>query len=230
LPKGRNSKVTNLFRQLHRFAEGASLSTKERYWRWASFNSPEGVSRLLSRKSLDKLNQQELSRERSDILAYLENNEDFNAVLLTDMKLVLPGDMLVKVDLMSMANSLEVRSPFLDHEVVDFAFSLPASYKINGRMKKRIVQDAFRSMLPEEIYNRPKHGFDIPMQDWFKNEMRSFIFDELLDASFLAEQGIFDPSIGLMLKDKLFSASPEESVDTIWALVVFQYWYKKYFA
>ncbi|MBA2498952.1 MAG: hypothetical protein H0V30_04435 [Chitinophagaceae bacterium] len=75
----------------------------------------------------------------------------------------------------SPANSLEVRSPFLDLEVVDFAFSLPTRYKVDGKMKKKIVQDAFRSYLPAELYNRPKKGFEIPLSAWFKKELRSLI-------------------------------------------------------
>ena len=125
------------------------------------------------------MNASVLEREREKLLKDL-NNGDFNEVLLTDMNLVLLSDMLVKVDLMSMANSLEVRSPFLDHKVVDFAFSLPSSYKIDGRLKKKIVQDAFRPMLPEELYNRPKHGFEIPLLGWFKKELWGMINDDLL--------------------------------------------------
>src|SRR5258706_541477 len=71
-----------------------------------------------------------------------------NEVLYTDMHLVLPNDMLTKVDMMSMANSLEVRTPFLDYNVVDFAFSLPAESKINKKVRKKIVRDAFRELLP----------------------------------------------------------------------------------
>ncbi len=86
-----------------------------------------------------------------------------NDILLTDMQLVLPNDMLTKVDLMSMANGLEVRSPFLDYELVNFTFSLPADYKIDSSLRKRVVQDSFRALLPAELYNRPKKGFEVPL-------------------------------------------------------------------
>ncbi|HYD20678.1 MAG TPA: asparagine synthase C-terminal domain-containing protein, partial [Flavipsychrobacter sp.] len=216
------------FRQLHRFAEGGSLSVKDRYWRWASFNTIEQTNKLLSDVSLSHVNYQRMENERQEILKSLSGN-DFNELLLTDMNLVLTGDMLVKVDLMSMANSLEVRSPFLDYKVVDFAFSLPEQYKINRDMKKRIVQDAFRNMLPDEIYNRPKHGFEIPLLDWFRKELWGLINDDLLEKSFIREQGIFNVDAVEQLKKKLHSSSPEDSHATIWALIVFQYWWKKYF-
>lgn len=228
LPRGRSNKFTNFFRQLHRFAEGGKLSAKDRYWRWASFNTVEQTNKLLSKQSIDKVNFSLMESERQNILQHLDE-DDFNKLLHTDMNLVLTGDMLVKVDLMSMANSLEVRSPFLDYRVVDFAFTLPEQYKIDGSMKKRIVQDAFRNMLPEEIYNRPKHGFEIPLLDWFKNELWGLIDDDLLNDNFVKEQGIFNVDATRALKQKLHSNSPEDSHATIWALIVFQYWWKKYF-
>lgn len=228
LPRSRNNKFTNLFRQLNRFAEGASLSESDRYWHWASFNTPAQAGALLSDKSRAQVNDAVFKQQRSEILQHFKTG-DFNEVLLTDMNLVLQSDMLVKVDMMSMANSLEVRSPFLDYKVVDFAFSLPVAYKVDSSMKKRIVQDAFRSMLPEEIYNRPKHGFEIPLLDWFRKELWGLINDDLLSKSFVEQQGIFNPVAIEQLKKKLHSANPEDSHATIWALIVFQYWWKKYY-
>lgn len=227
LPKSRNNKITNKFRQLHRFAEGANLSVKDRYWRWASYNTAQKATSLLHPDVAGGINKALLKEKQSDILRYLNDN-DFNEVLLTDMNLVLLSDMLVKVDLMSMANSLEVRSPFLDYKVVDFAFGLPSSYKIDDKLKKKIVQDAFRSMLPEALYNRPKHGFEIPLLDWFRKELWSMIDTDLLEKKFVTEQGIFQVEAVELLKKKLLSNNPEDSHATIWALIVFQYWWKKY--
>lgn len=228
LPRSRNNKVTNIFRQVHRFAEGGKLPVKERYWRWASFNTQEKASKLLHPDALAQADYALLQTEKGELLQHMKTG-DFNELLLSDMNLVLLSDMLVKVDLMSMANSLEVRSPFLDYKVVDFAFSLPEQYKVDAKMKKRIVQDAFRSMLPDEIYNRPKHGFEIPLLDWFRKELWSLINDDLLERNFVAEQGIFNVEETERLKKKLHSNNPEDSHATIWALIVFQYWWKKYF-
>lgn len=229
LPRSRNGKLTNKFRQLHRFAEGAKLSSADRYWRWASFNTADQASALLNTGSVGKIDRSEAEVQRAAILSAIQSN-DFNEVLLTDMNLVLLSDMLVKVDLMSMAASLEVRSPFLDYKVVDFAFGLPVDYKLSGGMKKRIVQDAFRSMLPEAIYNRPKHGFEIPLLGWMRKELWGLINDDLLEDNFVKEQGIFNPDAISALKKKLHSANPEDTHATIWALIVFQYWWKKYMA
>lgn len=227
LPRSRNNKMTNIFRQLYRFADGASLSAKDRYWRWASFNTREQTNLLLNPDTIMQVDYSVMEHERAELLRHFKTG-DFNEVLQTDMDLVLLSDMLVKVDLMSMANSLEVRSPFLDNKVVDFAFSLPAAYKIDSQLKKKIVQDAFRPMLPEEIYNRPKHGFEIPLLGWFRKELWGLINDDLLSSSFIKQQGIFNPVAIEQLKKKLHSNNPEDSHATTWALIVFQYWWKKY--
>lgn len=229
LPHSRNNKWTNKFRQLHRFASGAKLSIADRYWQWASFCSPTKAAEFLDAHILSQADRQKSDAVRQELLSTLKS-EDFNEVLLTDVQLVLLNDMLVKVDLMSMANSLEVRSPFLAKDVVDFAFTLPSAYKVDGNMKKKIVQDAFRPLLPAELYNRPKHGFEIPLLDWFRNELWSRIDQDLLQHSFVSEQGIFDVAQIELLKKKLLSTNPEDSHATIWALMVFQHWWKKYLA
>ncbi len=135
--------------------------------------------------------------------------------------------MLTKVDLMSMANSLEVRTPFLDYEVVNFAFSLPSSFKIDKNFQKKIVKDTFRNLLPEEIYSRGKQGFEVPLLKWFRTELKSMITDDLLDDNFIIEQNLFDPVEIKKLKQQLFSTNPGEIHARIWGLIVFQYWWKK---
>jgi asparagine synthase (glutamine-hydrolysing) len=154
---------------------------------------------------------------------------DLNELLEADMQLVLPNDMLSKVDLMSMAHGLEVRVPFLDHHIIAYAFQLPVASKINGQMKKRILQDTFRDLIPAELYNRPKQGFEVPLKKWFKTSMKSMIKDDLLGDQFIESQNIFDPIVIRKLKKQLFSINPGDAHATIWALIVFQWWWKKYF-
>lgn len=224
LPKSRNNKLTNVNRQLYKFSQGAILSNKERYWLWASIQTEDDVEKLLP----NFVNQQDYKERKDSLLSSIQNQGSFNDVLLTDTKMVLVNDMLRKVDAMSMANSLEVRTPFLDYRIVNFAFSLPVEFKINGKMKKRILQDAFRNDLPEEVYNRPKHGFEVPLLSWFKNELRLTIEDDLLGDDFIQEQGIFNVQATQQLKKQLFSQNPNDSAATIWAIIVFNTWWKKY--
>ena len=219
LPKSRNNKTGNKIRQLAKFAEGMKLDNKERYWRWAGFAGGEEV--FISKEKKDE----EYERRKKDILKNI--NDDYNSVLLTDMKLVLENDMLVKVDRMSMSRSLEVRVPFLDDKIVDFAFSLPANYKIDNHQRKKILKDAFKIYLPEELINRGKQGFEVPLLKWFQTDLKLMITDDLLSDEFIKEQNIFNVEGVKNLKAQLFSGNPNDAVAQVWALIVFQYWWKK---
>jgi asparagine synthase (glutamine-hydrolysing) len=225
LPKSRNSKTGNKIRQLKRFSEGQKLGLKERYWRWA------GVGTEMEAKNIFRnFRNDEYASRKNEILKYIGENGDINDVLLTDMHLVLVNDMLMKVDLMSMANSLEVRTPFLDYTVVDFAFSLPASSKIDSGGRKKIVRDTFRKLLPEELYSRKKQGFEVPLLKWFRTDLKSMITNELLSEDMIREQKLFDYNEVKNLITELYSNNPGDAVARVWGLIVFQYWWKKYFA
>jgi len=228
LPKSRDNKISNLFRQLNRFSEGVSLSAKERYWNWASTFSEKELNKLISSQTKLRIDGAVIQNIKNGYLSEI-SNEDFNSVLKADIDLVLAGDMLVKVDLMSMANSVEVRSPFLDPAVIEFAFSLPSDYKINKQGRKRILKDSFRQLLPEVIYQRGKQGFEVPMLQWFRNELHSLIFEDLLKDDFIKEQGLFDSDFISDMKKQLHSTKSENIVEQLWVLIVFQYWYKKHF-
>lgn len=229
LPKSRNSALGNKVRQFERFAQGMKLNEAERYWRWASFNSEQQALNLLSPQARHQLQTPDYHKEKRHLLRHFSNSNDLNELLYTDVELVLTNDMLTKVDLMSMANSLEVRVPFLDHEVAEFAFQLPVDSKINRQMKKRILQDSFRELLPPELYQRPKHGFEVPLLKWFRGELKSMIVEDLLEDNFIVEQNIFDLKSIQQLKAKLFSVNPEDVHAQIWGLIVFQFWWKKHF-
>ncbi len=228
LPKSRNNFFSNRIRQLERFSRALHHAPAERYWQWAALTPAGKALKLLSDNSLANLNRQLFEQQKESWLATIPENESLNDILLTDMKLVLPNDMLTKVDLMSMANSLEVRNPFLDVEFVNFVATLPADYKINRNLRKRIVQDAFRTLLPPELYNRPKKGFEVPLLKWFRGEMKALILDDLLAEKFIREQNIFSWAEVNNLKKQLFSANPGDVHAQIWALVVFQWWWNRY--
>lgn len=229
LPQSRSNPWANKARQLARFAEGIKLSSKERYWRWAGFTNEGAAMNLLSEQSKANLSLAHYHTSKSEILKSIPDRESINDILYTDMGLVLSNDMLTKVDLMSMANGLEVRVPFLDFEVVNFIFSLPGEFKINSNIRKRILQDSFRDILPQQLYNRPKKGFEVPLLKWFRKEMKSLIVDDLLSRKFIEEQGIFKYTEIEKLKRQLFSSNPGEIHARIWGLTVFQWWWSKYF-
>lgn len=226
LPKSRHSRLGNLFRQAERYSRGLQLTNAQRYWNWCTLTSEEEVLRMFNASIT--VQPYSLQQRKQDVLGLVTEKGDLNDLLLADVHMVLPDDMLTKVDLMSMANSLEVRVPLLDYTVVNYAFSLPVSYKIEAGNGKKILKDAFRTELPEELFNRPKHGFEVPLLKWMRTGLRSLIEEELLERNFIEEQGIFDAEQIDQLKRKLFSNNPGDVHATLWALLVFQYWYKKY--
>jgi asparagine synthase (glutamine-hydrolysing) len=233
LPQSRDGKLSNFNRQIQRFSQGASLSNRERYWQWATFRTEEHANYLLKEALIEK--EQRLTDEayrykkyKEGLLQYISKTGNFNEVLYTDSTMLLPNDMLHKVDSMSMANSLEVRTPFLDHEIVNFAFQIPVEFKINHNTRKKILKDAFSNLLPQELQTRPKQGFEIPLLNWFKTDLNQEITDNYLNKNFIEEQGIFNPTgIERELK-KLHSKNPGDVAGTIWNLITFQHWYKKY--
>ncbi|MEO1051656.1 MAG: asparagine synthase (glutamine-hydrolyzing) [Bacteroidota bacterium] len=231
MPKSRSNPLANKFRQLQRFAEGMHLTAPERYWRWASFVDEGVAARLLHEKVVESVSFEEYYWRKESLLQGIpESGEKISDLLYADMQMVLPDDMLTKVDRMSMANSLEVRVPFLDHDVVNYVFSLPDEYKINGQIRKRILQDTFRQVLPERLYRRPKKGFEVPLLKWFRKELKGMITEDYLKDAFIEEQGIFDLETIQGLKKQLFSSNPGDVHARIWGLLVFQHWWRRYFS
>ncbi|WNB17961.1 asparagine synthase (glutamine-hydrolyzing) [Marivirga arenosa] len=227
LPKSRNNPIGNKIRQLHKFAEAYKLDPQDQYWLLASLLNARKSSELLSNNLLEKIDFESFDLWKEKLLSPLKS-KSINQALQLDQELVLQGDMLQKVDLMSMQQALEVRVPFMDHEVVAFANSLPESFKVNGQRKKMILQDTFRDILPTKIYNRPKHGFEVPLLDWLRKDLKSDIENKWLDKDRIVDQSVFDWDEVQALKKKLFSNNPEDSHATIWALIVFQEWWSHY--
>jgi len=228
IPQSRNGTLSNKVRQLVKYGEGVKLDPAERYWKWAGYTSEGTAEGMLSPHVRSQLSKDRYESQKANHLRFVKEGYTMNDIFRTDMELVLPNDMLTKVDLMSMANGLEVRTPFLDVDVVNFIFSLPDDYKINNTMRKRVLQDAFRAMLPSELYNRPKKGFEVPLLKWFRKELKSMIADDLLSEKFIRDQQIFDYAEIRKLKAKLFSSNPGDVHARIWGLIVFQSWWKKY--
>lgn len=227
LPKSRNSKIGNLARQLDRFAEASKLDFDEQYWHLASLQTEENASQLLADKLLEQLDFAAFSQWKNQLLSPLQK-PGLNNALWLDQQFVLAGDMLPKVDLMSMAHALEVRVPFLDHELVAFANSLPDSFKVGNGLKKRVLQDAYRNELPAALYNRPKHGFEVPLLDWLRKELKPEIENTWLNDDFIVEQDVFQLEGIQQLKKKLFSGDPGDSHAHVWALISFQQWWKNF--
>jgi asparagine synthase (glutamine-hydrolysing) len=145
----------------------------------------------------------------------------------TDIKIVLEGDMLTKVDRMCMMNSLEARVPYLDSKIVKASFRMPGQFKIQGRNKKRILKDTFTDLLPKEVFTNSKKGFGVPLSLWFRNELKSELENVLSEKS-ISAQNIFNYSeVSRFLNEHM--VGKENHASKLWSLYVFQKWYAKNF-
>jgi asparagine synthase (glutamine-hydrolysing) len=142
------------------------------------------------------------------------------------LRYYLEGDILPKVDRASMATSLEVRAPFLDFRLVEFALSIPRELNLRGLDGKRVLKRALQGTLPQSILRRPKKGFGIPISLWLKREFR-WLLDELLEPGRLRAQGIFEPAVvASLIADHL--AGRSDNRKPLWTLLMFQLWYENY--
>ncbi|UXP33219.1 asparagine synthase (glutamine-hydrolyzing) [Reichenbachiella agarivorans] len=222
MPQSRSGKLSNRMRQVIRYDQARQLKPKSRYWFLASLASQEYADNMM-RDSFAG------SDMREQWMQDLDGYRDINDLLYMDTQFVLPNDMLKKVDLMSMASGLEVRVPFLDHEVVEFVHSLPVEYKINAQMRKKILQDTYRDILPKELYRRSKKGFEMPLLNWLKTSLSSELSATLFDRDKIEAGKIFNWSAVEKLKTKMYSGNPEDSHAHVWALYIFQKWQEKHF-
>ena len=158
-----------------------------------------------------------------DTYDLLHQNEELEKTQYTDLKLVLEGDMLAKVDRMSMLNSLETRTPMLAADIVEFAVKLPVKCKLIGKNLKRILKDAFADILPEDFAKLPKSGFAVPLDYWFRNELKTELL-EMFSREKLEKQGIFEYSYVNEILEEHFSGKKNRK-NEIWTLYVFQKWY-----
>lgn len=160
-------------------------------------------------------------RNSKDILEVVNN------IMRLDMTTYLPDDLLVKSDRASMAASLEVRLPFLAYPLVEFALSLPPSLKVRGMTTKYLLKKAVAPYLPPYILKRPKKGFGIPVAKWLRQEFRPLV-DELFSREFVENQGIFHfQYINNMLEEHMSMRVDRRK--ELWTLLMFQWWWRKFF-
>jgi len=156
-----------------------------------------------------------------------EESETKNLVeqlLYVDMNSYLPEDLLVKVDIATMANSLEARVPFLDHKFMEFIASIPPRLKLKGLKAKFILKTAFKDFLPEAIFDRKKMGFGVPVSKWFRNELKDYVYGILLDRSSLNRGYFTTEGVQRLLEDHLSRRNDHSA--KIWALLVLEIWFR----
>ena len=215
-----NNYTNHTLRKIKKVITSAKLDPKNRYLELCSL----GFNRENKKALLKEEYQEEVSKIITHFFDGLEDGDEWTQTFYSDIKLVLEGDMLAKVDRACMLNSLEGRVPFLDSKIVDFSFKLPHEFKIKGTNKKRILKETFADLLPEETMSFSKKGFGIPIRLWFQKELRAEL-EELLNPEFLVKQNIFDEVYVQKLLSEHMS-NKENHGAKLWQLYVFQKWYK----
>jgi asparagine synthase (glutamine-hydrolysing) len=145
----------------------------------------------------------------------------FDRMIRSDFSAYLPGDLLVKVDIATMANSLELRSPLLDVNVVEWGISLPRKHKIKGFETKHILKDVARSLVPAELIDRPKMGFGIPRADWLRTGMREMVIDTLTDTTSI-QRGWFNPTEVRKVIDTHMAGEDKDNL--LWPMLMLELW------
>ncbi len=209
-----------------RFVSSAEYDRVERHHSWFGSFSAEEKQELLSKNVLSATENLDVYKSARKLLINCNAENEIEQMQYLDMNFYLAEDILTKVDRASMAVSLEVRAPFLDHHVAEFAASLPFEYKLKGNTTKYILKKSVNELLPKSITKRPKKGFGIPVAKWLKSDLNPLLHD-MLSSERLIKQGFFNDKF----VQKLISEHEQGTANNykqLWTLLVFQIWYENF--
>lgn len=223
MPTGKKKGAIN---SLKRFVEGAGLPSELYHARWMTFLRQKEREALFTPSAAEVIGTENPYRHIIEASARAAGTHDITRTGYIDVKTYLVDNILVKVDRMSMAPSLEARVPLLDHRIVEFAMSLPPGLKMKGLGTKYLLKKTFYEQLPVEVRNRDKQGFSIPIKNWIRGDLKPMMMD-LLDPVRLRNQGIFDPVFVHRLIDEHIRGKQNHS-HKLWALMMFQQWFELY--
>ena len=216
-------KKKGLVNKVKRFSAGAtSAPTDLGHYRWMVYLNARDKERLYAAGLREALGATDVYGPVREALGRFSQDDVLNRQLYADLSLYLADDILVKVDRMSMATSLETRAPFLDGDLMELAFSMPGHLKIKNGERKWILKQAMKGVLPDSILNRKKEGFSIPMKNWLRKELQP-LMRELLSRDRVKRRGLFNADVveHLML-DHI--AGHENHAHTLFPLMVFERW------
>jgi asparagine synthase (glutamine-hydrolysing) len=217
------TKKKGLVNKVRRFAQGMSDAPADiAQYRWMTFLDARAKHRLYRPEFRQALAGSDVYRPVRDALQGARTDDLLNRQLYADLCIYLADDILVKVDRMSMATSLETRAPFLDAGVMELAFSMPGDLKIRNGERKYILKRALRDVLPPTILTRRKEGFSIPMKNWLRGDLRPMM-DSLLAPDRLARHGLFEPQEVRRLIDE-HAVGRANHAHVLFPLMVFERW------
>ncbi len=216
----------SMARSVKRMLDAVSRPRVDRYMHWVSVFNDETKKPLYS----DFFREQTLQADATGLLGtWFERANGIgivDAALLTDQMTYLPNDLLVKVDIATMAVSLEARSPFLDHHVIEFAASLPQNLKLRRLTTKYLLKKVLRKLLPSENLNRRKMGFGVPIGHWFRGKMQPFLREVILSDKAL-RRGLFQPETVRQLVE-LHTRGERDYSHQLWTLLMLELWFNRF--
>jgi asparagine synthase (glutamine-hydrolysing) len=201
----------------------AAASLPERYRIYTSIFKDEELDEVYSPKFKALLRRAE--RDGAAML-WDERMSSLDWMMKHDQRYYLPDCLMVKTDVSSMANSLELRSPFLDHKVIELAARIPSSAKRHGMNGKIILKEAVQALLPQEVLDKPKTGFGVPLAHWFRNELRDMLYGTLLDDRAM-RRGLFNSAFVRRMVDEQVSSHRDWST-RLWALMCLELWFREF--
>jgi asparagine synthase (glutamine-hydrolysing) len=208
-----------------RFVQTAGLDGPDRYLGMISLFTAAERARLFTPEAQKKIDLTKTEREGRKLFEEASDSPLLTKMLLFDQQRYLPGDLLVLTDRISMAHSLEIRVPFLDHNFLEFAMSVPPEMKIRRSIKKYILKQAVRDFLPSRILNRGKRGFSVPLAGWIRGELRGIIGDSLNSDGLKEVPFLNSAEVERILSDHISCRGNYEN--QIWALLIFALWYRR---
>ena len=216
----------SMARSVKRLLDGVSRPRVDRYTHWVSVFNDETKKPLYS----PFFREQTLQADPAGLLGTWFKRANgigiIDAMLLTDQMTYLPNDLLVKVDIATMAVSLEARSPFLDHHVIEFAASLPQNLKLRRLTTKYLLKKVLRKLLPSENLNRRKMGFGVPIGHWFRGKMQPFLREVILSDKAL-RRGLFQPETVRQLVE-LHTRGERDYSHQLWTLLMLELWFNRF--
>ena len=213
-------------RDVKRFLQAASLPTTERYFHWVSTFRNDLKEEIYTKQFRGELNGTPPEMFAEQWFKHADGVNVVDATLLTDLMTYLSNDLMVKVDIATMAVSLEGRSPFLDHKIIEFAASLPVNLKIRGTRTKNLLKKVAAQLVPPEVIYRRKMGFGVPIAEWFRTSLKDFLRERLLSETAL-KRGLFHPQIVNRLVDEHISGR-EDHGWRLWTLLMLELWFERF--
>ena len=221
-PKSRRNPIG----KAQRFVASASLPPIERYLRWMSSFDEDAKLKLYSDSFRDETARYRTQAFFEPWFAKINGGGVVDAALLTDTMTYLPNDLLVKMDIASMSVSLEARSPFLDHVLMEFAASLPEKMKLRRMTTKYLLKKVLKEIVPGENLTRKKMGFGVPIGYWFRGSMKAFLRETLLSEKSL-RRGFFQPQRVRTLVDEHIENKVDHS-HRLWSLMMLELWFERF--